>query len=361
MSAPLAERCTIETAELILGLKRRNIQARAARGEIPGAGKIGHLWTFDVAMLRRYVRGGSTMQRKAPAGCFWRGDTLWGRIYINGREIRRSLQTNDAKIAAKRRQAAQERVIADKFGDATRDFVEVVEAWSQWITRQVGHNTAKRYACSLDQIQPYLDGKMLSAIDGRLVSEIAKARASAGATNATIKRDLVALSSVINFAIDQGWCEDNPVLPRMGRLKERRDPIVLPQRQHIDLVISRCPGMVADVVKAAMATGARQDELLKARQDGIDRIRRQLTIIGKGNKQRVIDLDPFGGYALISALPVYAGKPLLFWHSDGESYKNFARNFGRPSGRQRHGRKQTASISDRSGSMTCGTGMPSNG
>jgi integrase/recombinase XerD len=235
---------------------------------------------------------------------------LWGRIYINGREIRRSLQTSDAKVAAKRRQAAQERVIADKFGDATRDFVEVVEAWSQWITRQVGHNTAKRYACSLDQIQPYLDGKMLSAIDGRLVSEIAKARASAGATNATIKRDLVALSSVINFAIDQGWCDDNPVLPRMRRIKERRDPIVLPQRSHIDLVISRCPGMIADVVKAAMVTGARQEELLKTRQNNIDRDRRQLTIIGK-----------------LSSLPAYATKPLLFWHSDGESYKSFAPNF----------------------------------
>jgi hypothetical protein len=29
-------------------------------------------------------------------------------------------------------------------------------------------------------------------------------------TNATIKRDLVALSSVLNFAIDQGWRDDNP-------------------------------------------------------------------------------------------------------------------------------------------------------
>jgi integrase/recombinase XerD len=130
------------------------------------------------------------MQRKAPAGCFWRGNTLWGRIYINGHEIRRSLQTSDPKIAAKRRKKAQEHVIADKFGDATRDFVEVMEAWSQWITRQVGHNTYRRYACSLDQIQPYLDGKTLGAIDGRLVSEIAQARASSGATNATIKRDL---------------------------------------------------------------------------------------------------------------------------------------------------------------------------
>jgi integrase/recombinase XerD len=270
------------------------------------------------------------MQRKAPAGCFWRGNTLWGRIYINGHEIRRSLQTSDPKVAAQRRRAAQERVIADKFGDATRHFVEVVEAWSQWITRQVGRNTAKRYACSLDQIQPYLDGKTLAAIDGRLVSEIAQARASAGASNATIKRDLVALSSVINFAIDQGWREDNPVLPRMGRIKERRDPIVLPQRSHIDLVIDRCPGMVADVVKAAMATGARQDELLKARRDSVDHDRQQLTIIkGKGNKQRVIDLDPFGGYALLSSLPAYAGKPLLFWHSNGEGYKSFAANFGR--------------------------------
>ena len=43
----------------------------------------------------------------------------------------------------------------------------------------------------------------------------------------------------------------------------------------------------------------------------------------------MIDLDPFGGYAVLSSLPAYTGKPLLFWHSDGESYKNFAGNFGR--------------------------------
>jgi hypothetical protein len=40
--------------------------------------------------------------------------------------------------------------------------------------------------------------------------------------------------------------------------------------------------------------------------------RHQLTIIGKGNKQRVIDLDPLGGYAVLSSLPVHTGKPLLF-------------------------------------------------
>jgi integrase len=97
------------------------------------------------------------------------------------------------------------------------------------------------------------------------------------------------------------------------------------------LALARDDGSVVvdDMVKVAMATGARQDELLKARRDSVDHDRRQLTIIGEGNKQRVIDLEPFDGYALISALPSYAGKPLLFWHSEGESFKSFAANFGR--------------------------------
>jgi integrase/recombinase XerD len=85
--------------------------------------------------------------------------------------------------------------------------------------------------------------------------------------------------------------------------------------------------MVADIVRAAIATGARQDELLKARREHIDHDRRQMTLIGKGRKLRVIGLDPYGGYDLLCGLPAYAHKPYLFWHSDGQSYKNFASQF----------------------------------
>ena len=132
------ERCTIETAELILGLKRRNIQARAARGEIPGAFKIGHLWTFDVALLRRYVR-----ERQLQCNGKRRQDAFGVAIPFGVASISTVAKSDDRyrratqRLRQSGRQAAQERVIADKFGDATRDFVEVVEAWSQWITRQV--------------------------------------------------------------------------------------------------------------------------------------------------------------------------------------------------------------------------------
>jgi integrase/recombinase XerD len=270
---------------------------------------------------------------KAPAGCYWRGNTLWGRTFVNGREIRWSLQTSDPKIAAKRRAAGKERAIADVHGDGSRSFVEVMDSWSLWITKQVSAKTAKRYACSLDQLAMYLDGKSLTAIDGRLVADIIRERSGAGVTIATVKRDLVALSSVLNFSIDQGWRDDNPVLPRLGRIKERRDPIILPQRTHIELIIERSPGMIADIIRVAMATGAREDELLRSQREAIDHERRQMTIVGKRNKRRVIDLNPFAAYDLLSRLPAYAGTPLLFWHSGGESYKNFASQFAAIVGR----------------------------
>jgi integrase len=113
----------------------------------------------------------------------------------------------------------------------------------------------------------------------------------------------------------------------MERLEEPPDPIILPRPEDIDRVIERAPGMVKDLIRAAMKTGAREEELLRARRDKIDHGRRQITLTGKRNKRRTIDLEPFAGYDLIRSLPSYVGSRLLFWHSAGESYKNFASQF----------------------------------
>ena len=110
----------------------------------------------------------------------------------------------------------------------------------------------------------FIDGKRLSEIDGRLIAEIIRARTADGVSNATIKRDLVALSSVINYAIDQGWLESNPVLrPHEADRGTARAPSPCPAPRTSILVIERAPGMIKDLIRAAMATGARQDELLQ--------------------------------------------------------------------------------------------------
>jgi hypothetical protein len=50
------ERGNIELAVQILGLQPRTVQKMAQRGELPGAARMGRLWTFNLDKLRGYVR-----------------------------------------------------------------------------------------------------------------------------------------------------------------------------------------------------------------------------------------------------------------------------------------------------------------
>lgn len=270
-------------------------------------------------------------RRKAPAGCYWRGDTLYGRVKINGQDIRWSLETDDPGIAKTRRKAGRDRLIADKRGDAVRTFAECYLAWDKQIEGAVGARTADRYRCSLAQIAPWLEGKTLPNVNGALIADIIEERQEVGVTNATIKRDMTALSSVLKFCILKGWRDDNPVLAKLALIPERRDPIVLPLDRDIELVASRAPAGVAALLYAALKTGAREAELIRAQRASIDHTHRQMTIVGKRNKLRVIDLDPFGGYDHLNRLPPFVGAPWLFWHDDGQPYslKSFPGNFHR--------------------------------
>jgi integrase/recombinase XerD len=270
---------------------------------------------------------------KAPPGCYWRGSTLWAKAMVGGRMSWWSLDTSDPAIAKKRREAGKARLLADaKHGDAKRSLEEAIVAWEGNLTRQVangvlGQKTETRYLVSIKQLAPYLDGKALNDIDLRLLTEIVEAREQKGVTNATIKRDLVALSSLMNFALDKGWVDANPVLVKLPRVKEGKHLIEPPRRDDIDLALSRAPGMLGPLARLAMATGARLDELVTLKRDQIDHARQQLVVVGKGNKRRAIDLRVMNAYALIAALPAYVGSSYVFWHAKGEPYRNASSNF----------------------------------
>jgi integrase/recombinase XerD len=268
-------------------------------------------------------------KRKAPQGTYWRGNTLWAYATIGGRCYRWSLRTDDFATAQRRREEGKARLVGRKFfGERGRlTFAEAIESWGAVIDRKVAQTTRVRYAVSLGQLQLFLDGKFLDEIDGVLLADIIRQRQAHGVTQATIKRDLVALSSVINHAIDQGWCDNNPVLPRMRRLRERREPIVLPRHEDIQAVIRRAPGMFANLIVVACLTGCRQGELVTAKREQIDHPRKVLTVVGKGRKRRAVSLEPFNGYEAVRTLPAALGGAYLFWHGQGERYHNVASRF----------------------------------
>jgi integrase/recombinase XerD len=185
----------------------------------------------------------------------------------------------------------------------------------------------RRYGVSLKQIEGFLRPLFIDEVDRETVSDIVKARRDTGVSTATIRRDLVALSSVLGFAIGEGWRgEGNPALERLGRLTERRDPIVLPEPADVERVIARAPGNFKYLIRAARLTGCRQEELVTAERRRLDHRTRQLTVIGKGNKLRVLQLSD-EAYALFRSMPVNLATRWLFWHGSGEPYANVSSRF----------------------------------
>jgi integrase/recombinase XerD len=270
-------------------------------------------------------------KREAPDGCFWRGETLWARIKIGrggGQDIRFSLHTSNAKIAAQRRKAHADKLIgAVHHGEIRHSYQEAFTAWSSWIADQVGAKTVTRYAVSLGQLEPWLIELHLDEINGATVKTIVDGRKAKGASIATIRRDLTALSSVLTYAELEEWTDSNAALAWLRRLNETRDPIELPQEATIAAMLARAPGMFAKLIEAARLTGCRLEELTDAKRSQLDHKRRQLTIVGKGKKRRTIDLEPFGGYQALAALPAYVGSAFLFWHGAGEPYRNVSSRF----------------------------------
>ncbi|BAQ44340.1 tyrosine-type recombinase/integrase [Methylobacterium aquaticum] len=252
----------------------------------------------------------------APEGCYWRGNTLWCRFTVEGKEHRYSLRTSNPTVARDRAKAEYERVVAAQvYGDDRKTIDDAIIAWGQHITGHVGDRTLSRYLNSLKTIKDHLEGLFVDEVSDDTVADIVKARRAAGVTTATIRRDLTALSSVLGFAVDEKWRKGNPALDAMRgrRMKERRDPIVLPEDAEIERVIARAPGLFKHLIRAALLTGCRQDELVKLERRHVDLNRKAITVHGKGNKRRVVALSDEAA-ALFAEIPISLKTRSVFWH-----------------------------------------------
>lgn len=279
--------------------------------------------------------------RPPTANTYWRGPpggwTLWARVELKGKPIRWSLRlvwplrAGDVETAHSRIEARRTQLIsAAHYGDARRTYADVFVEWGEkHIVHAVGPNTARRYAASLRMLEPYLLDCFLDEIDKKKIMAIVDGRRGAGVVTATIRRDLTALASVLDYAIDRDWLETdhNVALERLKRLQEKRDPIVLPDAADVARVVAAAPAMQAALIRAALATGCRITELVTAQRNRLDHTRRELTVVGKGNRLRTVDLEPYGGYDILKSLPARLNCKWLFWHDDGRPYTSASGNF----------------------------------
>ena len=170
--------------------------------------------------------------------------------------------------------------------------------------RKLSLNTIHAYQCDLQQLIKFSDEKkisawsMLSIQQARFFPAMLHQR---GLSGRSIQRMLAACRAFYRFLLKEG---DVVVNPFIG-IRAPKSPKKLPQTLSVDelsALLEQHDGAILSMRDHAMlelfySSGLRLSELASLNDDSIDFQQRQITVIGKGNKQRMV---PVGRNAIVS-------------------------------------------------------------
>jgi len=291
------------------------------------------------------VNAGKSIEEDMAKNIYERSGIYWARFKVAGVEYRESLRTRSISVAQKRLKARREEIenqahygIAGPMG-----WEAAVVAWDAAMVVEVRNKTKSvktvdRYKTSLRECRQWLDGREVHEIDAEQIRALVKGRRDHRVTNATIRRDLTAIASVLDLAIEEGWIENGTNVARAHprkRLQERRDPIVLPTDEDIKLTVGRQRTRFGDMMLFARETGMREEEIASLEHGMLDLVGRHATIVGKRNRMRTVTLTR-RAVEIVKRQPRNLRCPFVFWHLEeddqgrpvAQRYRNVASNFG---------------------------------
>ena len=105
------ERGTAQQAAAMLGLKPRKLQTMSVHGDIPGAAKLGRLWTYDLAKLRQFIdqqekitcQGSAKRPPDATGAAISSGRKLEGVGVSSAGRLRQMIQQSQKRVAKQAR------------------------------------------------------------------------------------------------------------------------------------------------------------------------------------------------------------------------------------------------------------------
>lgn len=268
---------------------------------------------------------------RLPANCYRRGDTIWARLTVAGREHRSSLRTTDPKEAAVRIRLWRQQIERASFGgEATPTWKAAVVRWStEVLPRAVKPQVARRYLTSVAMLDAEFGDATLAQITPRRIAAYITRRTGTVA-NATIRRDLTALSRLLSACIAWGWLTENPARTfDRSIIRERSRHLHIPTDAELLLAIAECPAGMAPILRLLDETGMRENEAVQLEQQAVDAARQQITLRHtKSGRPRALNWATPGGDAgrVLAAHPMLDG-PYVFVNRNGDPYAGFATDF----------------------------------
>lgn len=280
-------------------------------------------------------------QRRDQDGLYKRDDSpFWWVSYTDprGKRTRRSTGTADRKEAeallAKWRVETHRRVHWNEQPSRTFD-----ELMLNYLRATAGEKrAAERDRYSAKRLYPFFSGRELQKLSSADVRSYIADRKEAGASPATINKEVGLLSSAINYARREwGWEIDNPAAACKQREPEGRvrwltkaEAAALLQAAGPDDRSSHLPAFI----RLALHTGCRKGELLKLEwrrvdlQEGLIHLEAEHT---KTARRRSVPINSEARAALVNRLRFRAehrpDSPWVFCHKDGTRVQDVKRAF----------------------------------
>jgi integrase/recombinase XerC len=182
----------------------------------------------------------------------------------------------------------------------------VLEEFDEYLALQRGRSehTRRAYLGDLRSLFDFLaehgSGASLRGLSLPILRSWLAAQASAGAARTTLARRTSAVKTFTAWALHRGLLTSDPAAKLQTPKARRSLPSVLRQDQALDAMAAAKSGAqqgdplaIRDqlIVELLYATGIRVSELCGLDIEDVDRQRRLLRVLGKGNKERTV---PFG-------------------------------------------------------------------
>ena len=235
-------------------------------------------------------------------GLFKRGSVWWISFIFQGRQIRKSTETTDKKLAQrvydKVKGAIAEGKWFEKLPGEENTFKELLE---KYLAEYSAVNKAPRSHIrdrSLGRhLTKFFGDYMIVEITPKIISEYKTKRRQEGASPRTLNYELTLMSHTFNLAIREWeWARENPVSrvskERVNNQRERW--LTLEEEEKL---MAAAPKWLKEIISFAMNTGLRQSEILDLRWSLVDPFRKTLTILEQKNQGK--DTLPLNGSALL--------------------------------------------------------------
>jgi integrase len=219
-------------------------------------------------------------------GLFKRGQTWWIRFTYKEKQIRKSTETDDKKLAERIYHKVLGEVAEGKWFEKLpgeeKTFREMMDRYKSEYLPLKSH--PKKYGSIIKNLLFFFGDFYITKITPSLVKQYKiRGEEKKIATN----RELSVLRAAFNIAIKEWeWLKDNPV----NKIKPWKEPpgrVRYLSDEEFDKLLNECRDWLKSIVTVARHTGLRKENILSLTWSQVDLFRRMITLHHTKNNERL--------------------------------------------------------------------------